>query len=468
MYRSADLRSIIVPTQQARFSADTAALAAALLGFFVITLDALVVNVALPSIGRDFGGGMAGLEWVIDTYTLTFAAFLLPAGALSDRIGARRAFGIGLGLFVAASAACGLATDLNVLILGRLAQGAGAALIMPTSLALIRHAYSDSVERGRAIALWAVGGAVASAAGPLAGGVATLVTWRSIFFINLPVGLVALLFLLRVAPSPRRIVPIDWVAQTAAVVAMAAATYGLVEGGSSGFGATEVVIALLVALVAGIVFVVTQQRGRHPMVPFHAFRSRPTLVPLAVGFAFMVGFYGMVFVLSLYLQQVRGLSPLETGLVFLPMTAFTAFLNPVAARLAERFGARVPIVTGLFAMAAGLFAIVLMPVGAPVAVLALLMIPVSLGGPLAMPPATAVLLESVPQHLAGTASGVLNTGRQLGGAIAVAVFGALVASSAGFEIGLRASLLIAGIVVLAAAVASLLLRSRTATTAVEG
>jgi DHA2 family methylenomycin A resistance protein-like MFS transporter len=172
-----------------------AALAVALLGFFVITLDALVVSVALPAISRDLGGGITGLQWIIDGYTLMFAALLLFAGSLSDRIGARRAFGVGLALFVAASAACALAPTMGVLVAARLAQGAGAAVMTPPSLALIREAYQDPAKRARAIGVWGLGGALASAVGPLVGGSLSLLSWRLIFFVNLPVGLVALLLL---------------------------------------------------------------------------------------------------------------------------------------------------------------------------------------------------------------------------------------------------------------------------------
>jgi DHA2 family methylenomycin A resistance protein-like MFS transporter len=271
------------------------ALAIALLGFFVITLDALVVNVALPAIGRDLGGGMTGLLWVVDGYTLMFAALLLFAGTLSDRIGARQSFGIGLAAFVAASAACGLAPTLGVLV---------AAVMLPASLALIREAYSDAVQRARAIAVWAVGGAVASAAGPAVGGFLTLLSWRMIFFINLPVGLVALSLLFRIPRSPRRTVPFDWAGQVAAVVGMGALTYSLIEGGATGFGAPLILGALVVAVVALVTFLLAQARGTHPMAPLELFRSREVAISMSVGFAFMVGFYGLVFLLSLYFQEL--------------------------------------------------------------------------------------------------------------------------------------------------------------------
>ncbi|MGH3189183.1 MAG: MFS transporter [Streptosporangiaceae bacterium] len=180
------------------------ALAAAVLGFFVITLDAVVVNVALPSIRHGLGGGIAGLQWVVDGYTLMFAALLLSAGAVSDRIGARRAFGAGLATFAAASAACGLAPDLAALIGARFAQGAAAAVMMPASMALLGQAYADPVRRARAVAVWAMGGAVASSSGPLAGGLLTSMSWRLIFFVNLPAVAAALVLLARTQRSPRR------------------------------------------------------------------------------------------------------------------------------------------------------------------------------------------------------------------------------------------------------------------------
>ena len=244
-----------------------AALAVAALGVFVVTLDALVVNVALPSFGHDLGGSITGLQWVIDGYTLMFAALLLSAGALADRIGARRAFGVGLVTFVAASAACGLAPGIGALVAARLVQGAGAAVMMPATLALIRETYHDGARRARAIALWSLGASAASAAGPVVGGFLTLLSWRAIFFINLPVGVVALVLFPRVARSPRRAAPFDWVGQATAVLGMGALTYGLIEGGADGFTAPQVVVALAVAVVALAAFLVAEARGTHLMLP---------------------------------------------------------------------------------------------------------------------------------------------------------------------------------------------------------
>jgi DHA2 family methylenomycin A resistance protein-like MFS transporter len=449
---------------ETRIAEAAASLALALLGFFVVTLDALVVNVALSAIGRDLGGGMTGLQWVVDGYTLLFAALLLSAGALADRIGARRAFGAGMVLFVAASAACGLAPTLGVLVAARLAQGAGAAVIMPSSLALIREAYPDSAKRARAIAIWSLGGAVASAGGPVVGGFLTLLSWRAIFFINLPVGAVALALLFRVARSPRRPAPFDWAGQLAAVLGMGGLTYGLIEGGAVGFAAPDVVVALAVAVAAVGIFFVAEARGAHPMVPLSLFRSRPVAVSVAGGAAFSIGFYGLVFLLSLYFQQARGLSPSEAGLAFVPMTALTGLLTLIAPRIAARFGPRIPIAVGQFFQAAGLLSLCVAVAGAPVWLVAALTVLIGLGASLSVPTLTALLVASVPAERAGTTSGVLNTCRQLGGALAVAVFGALVARPDTFLHGMQAGLLIAALLLLVTAAASLTLKPNPAAT----
>ncbi|MDQ3904916.1 MAG: MFS transporter [Actinomycetota bacterium] len=444
------------PARHRRFDVGPA-LIVAVLGFFIVTLDALVVNVALPDIGRAMGGGITGLQWVVDGYTLMFAALLLSAGTLSDRIGARQSFGMGLVTFVLASAACGLAPSIGVLIAGRLVQGAGAAVMMPASLALIRENYADPRDRARAIALWSLGAGVASAAGPVVGGFLTLLSWRLIFFVNLPIGALALYLLTRVARSPRQSVPFDWVGQVAAVLGTGALTYGLIEGGAEGFSAPRVV-ALVLAVVALAVFLVAQMRGTHPMVPLGLFRSRPVSVSVAVGFTFTVGFYGLVFLLSLYFQELRGLSSLVTGLAFIPMTGLSFFVTLLTPRLAERFGPDKPMAVGQVFMAAGLLGLLVTAAGASNLWMSLLTLPVGLGAALAIPTMTALLVDSVPAALVGTGSGVLNTSRQLGGALAIALFGALVAHRETFLHGLRVSLLLAAVLLLATAAASLTLR----------
>ncbi|RDH79727.1 MFS transporter [Mycolicibacterium moriokaense] len=415
-------------------------LAVSVLGMFVVTLDATIVNVALPSIRSAVGGGIAGQQWVVDGYTLMFAALLLSAGAMSDRIGAKRTFGAGLGIFIIASAACGAASTLAMLVAARFAQGVGAAAMMPSSMALIRHNYSESAERARALAMWSVGGAVAAAAGPFFGGLLSLASWRWIFLVNIPVGVVALALLMRSPRSPHQPAPFDWLGQTTGLLAMASLTYGAIEAGSAGLSAPSVVAALVAALVLGLAFAAAQTRVRHPMVPPALFRSRIVTTSVAVGFAFMVGFYGAPFLFSIYLQQARGLSSLETGLVFLPMALVGLILTPLAPRLVDLTGPKKPVMAGLLLMSSGLASLICTIGGSSIWVIATLLVLVGIVGPLVMPATTAVLMHSVPIHLAGTASGVFNTSRQIGGAVAIAVFGALLTSSAGFTTGMTVAL----------------------------
>lgn len=435
------------------------ALAACVLGMFVITLDAVVVNVALPSINRDLGGGITGLQWVADGYTLMLAALLLSGGAFSDRIGARNAFAIGVAGFVVASVLCGAAPNLTTLIAARFLQGVFAAVVTPSSIALLGQAFPDPRARARAVGIWAMGGAVASTAGPVLGGALTALSWRWIFFLNVPVGIVALALLARTPPSRRRPVPLDWIGQLTAVLAMGGLTFGAIEGGARGFTDPLVIAAFVVAILALVGFLLRQAHAKHPMMPLNLFHSRTFRAVVIIGFAFVFCYFGLPFFMSLYLQQILGLSAVVTGAVFLPMMIVGAALNLFSARFVERFGRRRVITTGLLLMVAGFVGIAAAPATTPVWVLSALMLVVGLGGPTVMPPATAALLDSVPAERSGVAGGVLNTSRQLGGALAIAVFGALLADPATFVTGVRVCALIAAAVAIAAALSGRLLSS---------
>lgn len=434
-----------------------ASLAVAMLGFFVVALDAQIVNVALPEIRNDLGGGLSGLQWIVTGYTLMFSALQLFSGTFSDRAGARRAYGLGMILFTAASAACAFSPSLPALIAGRILQGIGAAMITPSSLALIREAYHDAAQRGRAIVYWGLGGSVAAAAGPVLGGVLTQIDWRLIFFVNLPVGAAALFVLARVGPSPRRPVPFDWFGQITAVVALASLTYGIIEGAAVGYGRPGILALFAVCAGSVAAFVLAQARGRHPMVPLELFRSRTVSTALAIAVVTMAAFYGVVFLQSLYFQQQRGATALETGLLFLPMTGLVALLNPLAARWMVRSGSVAMIAAGQLFMALGLAGLWLLPANAPALLVAAVMVPVGVGGSFTVPPIIALVMDHVPADKAGTASGVINTARQVGGSLGVAIYGALLTGQ-GFMDGLRLGLGITAIVLLILIAAALPLR----------
>ncbi|MGR3873432.1 MFS transporter [Streptomyces graminifolii] len=433
-------------------------LTAALLGFALITLDASVVNVALPSIGAALGGGMSGLQWVVDAYTLSFAALMLSTGAFADRAGASRAYAIGIALFILASAACGLAPNLPALIGARALQGVAAAVVLPASLSLVRQAYAEPVKRARAVATWAAGGAVPVALGPVAGGVlTTLWDWRGIFFVNLPLGATALALLLRAPRSERRPAPLDLPGQLTAVIALTAATFAVIERGGTGL------VAALTALLAGAAFVVVERRQSHPVVPLALFRSRTVSVAVATGAACSVAFFGLTFVFALFFQQVQGRSALYAGLMFLPMTGLIPLTNVAAGRLAARHGARLPMLTGQLLAALGTLVLLSVDESTPPLLVALLLVPMALGCALTVPPLTAVMMDAVTAERAGLAAGVLNSARQVAGGLGIAVFGALV--SADFTAGLRESLAISATLFAATAFLSFRLADRSANSA---
>ncbi|WP_188284454.1 MFS transporter, partial [Streptomyces sp. CBMA29] len=287
------------------------------------------------------------------------------------------------------------------------------------------------------------------ALGPVAGGALTSAwSWRAVFFVNLPVGLLAAVLLARTPRSPRRPAPLDVPGQLTAVLGLAALTFAVIEGGALGLVAAAVAVAVL----AG--FVLIEARSAHPVVPLGLFRDRTVAVCVAVGAALSFAFYGMIFVLSLFFQQVRDQSPLGAGLMFLPMTALISAVNIVSAGLSARFGARLPMLAGQLLMIAGL--LVLLPVTAstPAVLLAVVMVPLGLGGALAVPPLTAALLDATPADRAGLAAGVLNAGRQIAGALSVAAFGALVADRDRFLSGMRVSLLLSAALLTVTAVAT--------------
>jgi MFS transporter, DHA2 family, methylenomycin A resistance protein len=446
-------------TEQRPATTGTIVLLASLLGFFMLSLDSTAVNVALPGIERTLGGSTAGLQWVIDAYTLMFAALLISAGAVSDRVGAKRLYATGLAAFMASSAACGLASALGFLVGARAVQGSAAAVMLPASLALVRQAYRDPIRRAKAIAVWAVGGTVAMAGGPVAGGALTSgLSWRAIFFLNLPAGLVAMALLSRAPRSPLRAAPLDPAGQVTAVAGLAALTFGVIDGGETGFGRPAVLGCLSLAAVAIAGFAVAEMRAPHPMVPLGLFRARAVTVCVAIGFAVNVAFYGVIFLLSLYFQRILGQSAVTAGLEFLPMTALLPVANLTSARLGARSGPQVPIKAGLLVSVLGLVALLAallaVSTGPDHVLLLAALVLAGTGLGFAVPSVIVVLLDAIPADQAGMAAGLLNSSRQVGGTLAIAVFGAMISHRASFVPGMRASLLIAVIVLFAATVAA--------------
>ncbi|WP_166851593.1 MFS transporter [Isoptericola sp. BMS4] len=422
--------------------------AVACLAFFLITLDVNVVNVALPTIAGRLGVDAAGLPWIVDAYAVLFAGLLLTAGAVVDRAGASRAMAVGMAGFVAASAACGLAPSGGALIAARVVQGCAAALMLPASLSLVRRAYPDPVRRGRGVALWTAAGGAAAAAGPVAGGVLTATLgWRAVFFVNVPLGVAALAGLRAAPRTPGRPAPLDLPGQVTAVVALCALVAAVIEGGAHGVTAPVTLLCAAVAVCAGAAFVAAELRSPHPAVPPRLVLARGIAVPTVIGFALNLVFYGVVFVLTLGFQVERGASALVTGLMFLPMTGLVTGVNVLGGRLGARFGPRMPLVVGQVVLASGLVALLVTGAGSSTALLLLATVPVGVGAGLAVPALTSAVLDAVPAERSGLAGGILSSARQVGSAMGVAVFGALVAGPAGFSSGMRLAL-VAGVLLL--------------------
>jgi MFS transporter, DHA2 family, methylenomycin A resistance protein len=424
------------------------------LGFAVVQLDVTVVNVGVKAIGASLGNSVAALQWVVSSYTLTLAALIQTAGALGDRIGAKRLFIFGFALFTASSAACGVAPSLGVLIAARTIQGVGAAILVPCSLALLSHAYHDAAQRTRAVGLLAAGASTALAAGPVLGGVLiALVGWRGIFFINVPIGLVGILLSARFASETpqHRGRGLDLRGQLAAIVGLSSLAGAMIEGGSAGWSDHWVLGGFVVFVLAGVCFLVIEARGRSPMLPLALFSDRTFRATTSIGLLINVAFYGLVFVFSLLFQREQGFTALRTGLAFLPMTASIMGANLLAGKLTRRLGDRAGILLGQGLMAIACLALLWIRPTTSYWAMATQLTLLGAGLGLVVPPMTSSLLGSVERARSGVASGTLFAMRQAGSVVGVALFGSLISQrfASGLQTALEISIgvIVAGVLV---------------------
>lgn len=422
------------------------------LGVLIAQLDSSVVNLAAKRIAGDLGLGVSALQWVIDAYNLVYASLLLTGGTLADLYGRRRLFAIGIALLIAGSLVCGLAPNGAVLIAGRALTGLGAALELPTSLAILTVAYPDKAQRARALGIWASCNGVAFVIGPTLGGV--LVDhggWRSIFFLVVPICAAALVLALTVVPESRD--PqgrrLDLPGQALAILALAALAFAVIEGPHWGWTSPVTLACAGTGLVAGLAFLRVQAGGRGGLVPLDLFAQRPFSASLAVAGLMTFGMYAMLFLTPLYLQAVRGASAWWAGLELLPMSVAFVIVSQASGSIVDRFGSRFAMTAGMGLMGTGL--LMLLAIGMPgeLALIetALLVIGVGLG--LNTGPVVGVAVGSVATARSGTASGLVNTARMIGATLGIAVLGALFAAFAGqaaqngpgFIPGLRAAYL---------------------------
>jgi len=444
--------------------------------FVVVQLDVTIVNVALPQIGAALHAGVAGLQWVVDAYTLSFAALLISAGVIGDRFGSRRVYLAGFVIFTIASIICGFAPAIGILIAARAMQGAGAALLVPTSLAILNHSSEENPAlRARMVALWTAAGGVSIAAGPVIGGFLLAgFGWRSIFLVNILLCGIGIYLVLKFVspdsfkdsledslnsetPESRHTESrhLDLPGQILGVLALAGLVGAIIESGHLGFTHPAVLAGFLLGALATAMFIHVERRSTSPMLPLQFFRLPGFNAAVVFGIIVNLTYYGVIFVLSLYLQQARGYSPLRTGIAFLPLTATFIVSNVITGWLTARVGSRFPMILGALIGMVG-YAL-LLRLGEATSLLSMMasfiLIPGGMG--LAVPAMTTSILSSVPRERSGTASAILNTARQTGGAIGVAVFGALLGHSRDRIIpGLHISALIStGLLLTAAALA---------------
>jgi DHA2 family methylenomycin A resistance protein-like MFS transporter len=442
-----------------RKSAGWLPLVAVCLGYFLVILDVTVVTVALPAVGSALRTGVTGLQWIVDGYTLTFAGLLLFCGGLGDRIGGKPVFLAGLGVFTLASACCGLAPSAGPLIAARLLQGAGAALMVPSSLMLLQHAYPDRRSRGRAFGAWGMVAGTAAAAGPVLGGVlVSSVGWRWVFFVNLPFGILGLVLTGRHVPAPPRpaAVPrrgLDLPAQLSAALGLAALTTALIEAGSSGWTSPVVLAGACACVVAFGAFVWLERGVRAPMLPLELFASRRFSASAVIGVLLNLGFYGLLFIAPLYFERVRHLGALQTGLALLPMAAMPMIASLLGGRVAGRRGCHVPMTAGLAIGGIGMLSWRLAGPGSSYPLLVAPMMLTGFGIGFAMPATTMAIMDAAPANRGGAASAVFNAARQTGSAVGVALVGTMAAS--GLVTGLHASAVTGGLAFGAAVILTL-------------
>jgi EmrB/QacA subfamily drug resistance transporter len=399
-------------------------LAVAVLGSGIAFLDATVVNVALPDIGRDLHASTSTLQWILNGYTLTLAALILLGGSLGDRYGRRRIFVLGTGLFTIASLLCAVAPNAELLVVARLVQGVGGALLTPGSLAMVESGFRPA-DRARAIGAWSGLGAVAGALGPLVGGVLVVaVSWRAVFLINLPLGIFIVVMASRHVPEtydPEARGPLDFRGAVLAALGLAGTTYALIEAPSSG-GSPLVLVAAVGGGLALIAFVLAERRSANPMMPLSMFASRQFSAANAVTFVVFGALSGVFFLLVAFLQISLGYSPLAAGAASLPITALMLFLSPAAGELAQRIGPRIPLTVGPLVTAIGLLLMSRIDPGdSYVSGVLPAVIVFGLGLTFVVAPVTATVMAAADERHSGIASGINTAVSRLSGLIIVAV-----------------------------------------------
>ncbi len=406
-------------------------LAVCCMSLLIVSLDLTALNVALPVLQRELGAEVSGLQWTIDAYAVVLASFLMLSGSMADRIGRRRVFRTGLVVFTAGSLLCALAPGLGWLVAFRALQALGGSMLNPVAMSIITNTFRDPKELARAIGVWGGVVGISMAVGPIVGGALVhSFGWRSIFWLNLPIGLLALVLTTRFVPESRAQRPrrLDPVGQVLVVLLLGSLTFGIIEGGGAGWRSPEIVGCFSVSLLALIALLVYEPRHREPLLELRFFRSVPFSGAVAIAVAAFAALGGFLFLNTLYLQNERGLSPLAAGLHLLPMAAMTLVFSPVSGRLVGHFGPRLPLLlAGAAVTTSGLlFAALDAEASTPWLFTCYVLFGIGFG--LVNTPITNTAVTGMPRAQAGVAAGISSTGRQMGSALGVAVVGTALAA----------------------------------------
>ncbi|MEF2976462.1 MFS transporter [Subtercola sp. YIM 133946] len=413
-------------------------LAICCLSLFIVSMDVTIVNVALPSIRVDLGSSVADLQWVVDGYTVSVASFLLLAGSLADRIGRRRIFQIGLVVFSVGSLLCSVAPTVGFLIGARVLQGIGGSMLNPVAMSIITNTFSDRRQRARAVGIWAAVIGVSLAFGPLIGGILTeTVGWRAVFWVNIPIGLAAIILTAVFVPESRAAVArrFDPLGQLFVIVALFSLVFALIEATRIGWG-SPVILALFVLCAVAVAGLIRHEKGvREPLVDVRFFRSFPFTAATITAVCGFAAYGAFLFVNALYLQDVRGLSAFQTGLHMLPLAVATIVASLVSGRLVGRFGTRPSLVIAGLLIAAAALSMTFVTATTPHAVLALSYVLFGLGQGAINAPITTTAVSGMPVSQSGVAAGIASTSRQTGSSIGVALAGTVTGAGAASVIG---------------------------------
>jgi DHA2 family methylenomycin A resistance protein-like MFS transporter len=408
----------------------TAVLLTTSLGVLIAQIDTSVVNLALTHIGANFHASVTALQWVVDSYNLVYASLLLTAGVLADLYGRRRIFGLGIALFAVGSLLCGLAPNTETLVVGRVIAGLGAALEVPTSLAILAAAFPDSRERTWALGLWASCNGLAFIIGPTLGGILVdLAGWRSVFLLIIPVSVLALILTITSVPESsnpagRRL---DLPGQALAITALGALSLAVIEGPRWGWMSYASALSFAVSIGSSLLFLRRQAGIEGGLVPLPMFKNRVFSASLVVAGCMTFGMYAMLFLVPLYFQAVRGNSALVAGLELLPMSVAFVVVSQLSGKIANELGPRVPMASGMALMGIGLLMLALIPVFESLALIEAALLIIGCGLGLNTGPVNSVAVTNVSAARAGTASGLVNTARMVGATLGVATLGALFA-----------------------------------------